>query len=66
VGGAASVLVGAGYAVALALPAVRPLLADARVAGAGAGEIAGTGFVRIPLGTVLWEEVAFRGCCSRH
>lgn len=60
-GGAAFVLVGAGYAVALALPAVRPLLADARVAGAGAGEIAGTVFVRIPLGTVLWEEVAFRG-----
>lgn len=60
-GGAAFVLVGAGCATALALPAVRPLLADARVAGLGAGEIAGTVLVRIPLGTVLWEEVAFRG-----
>jgi membrane protease YdiL (CAAX protease family) len=60
-GGAASVLLGVGYGTALALPAVRPLLADARVAGLGAGEIARTVLVRIPLGTVLWEEVAFRG-----
>jgi membrane protease YdiL (CAAX protease family) len=55
------VLVAAGYAGALAVPAVRPLLADARVAGLGPGEVAGDVLVRIPFGTVLWEEVAFRG-----
>ncbi len=60
-GGAASGVVAAGYALALALPAVRPLLADERVAGLGWGEVAGDVLVRIPLGTVLWEEVAFRG-----
>ncbi|SFO61652.1 CAAX protease self-immunity [Geodermatophilus obscurus] len=60
-GGAALGLVAAGYAAALALPAVRPLLADARVAGLGWGDVAGDVLVRIPLGTVLWEEVAFRG-----
>jgi membrane protease YdiL (CAAX protease family) len=37
------------------------LLGDARVAGLGAGGLAGQVLVRIPLGTVLWEEVAFRG-----
>ncbi len=60
-GGAALGLVAAGYAAALTLPAVRPVLADARVAGLGWGEVAGDVLVRIPLGTVLWEEVAFRG-----
>ncbi|MGY1673679.1 CPBP family intramembrane glutamic endopeptidase [Geodermatophilus sp. SYSU D00710] len=60
-GGAAFALVAAGYALALALPALRPLLTDARVADLGPGEVAGDVLVRIPLGTVLWEEVAFRG-----
>ncbi len=60
-GGAAFGVVAAGYALALALPAVRPLLADERVAGLGWGAVAGDVLVRIPLGTVLWEEVAFRG-----
>ncbi len=60
-GGSAFALVAAGYAAVLALPAVRPLLADARVAGLGPGEVAGDALVRIPFGTVLWEEVAFRG-----
>jgi membrane protease YdiL (CAAX protease family) len=47
--------------VAALVPVLRPLLGDARVAGLGAGELAGQVLVRIPLGTVLWEEVAFRG-----
>jgi uncharacterized protein len=59
-GGAAAAVVGAGYAVALAVPGLRPLLTDARAGGLGAGELAGEVLVRIPLGTVLWEEVAFR------
>jgi membrane protease YdiL (CAAX protease family) len=59
-GGAGAAAVGAGYAAALAIPAVRPLLADARVAGLGARELSRRLLVRIPVGTVLWEEVAFR------
>ncbi|MGY1795207.1 CPBP family intramembrane glutamic endopeptidase [Geodermatophilus sp. SYSU D00525] len=54
-------VVGAGYATALAVPALRPLLADARVTGLGTRELAVRVLVRIPVGTVLWEEVAFRG-----
>ena len=60
-GGAALALVAAGYLLLLAVPATRPLLADARVAGLDAGAVAYRALVRIPLGTVLWEEVAFRG-----
>lgn len=60
-GGVSLALVAAGYVAALALPAVRPLLADARVAGLDGGEVAYQVLVRIPFGTVLWEEAAFRG-----
>lgn len=60
-GGAAAVPVAAGLGVALAVPALRPVVTDARVAGLGAGGVAGQVLVRIPFGTVLWEEVAFRG-----
>ncbi len=60
-GGACFALVAAGYAVALAVPGLRPLLTDARQAGLDGGAIAYQVLVRIPLGTVLWEEVAFRG-----
>ncbi|MGR7027055.1 CPBP family intramembrane glutamic endopeptidase [Geodermatophilus sp. URMC 62] len=60
-GGAGAALVAAGYAVAVAAPALRPLLADARIAGLDGAEVAVRVLVRIPLGTVLWEEVAFRG-----
>ena len=60
-GGACSALVAAGYAVALVVPGLRPLLTDARVAGLDGGAIAFRVLFRIPLGTVLWEEVAFRG-----
>jgi CAAX protease family protein len=60
-GGAAVALVAVGYALALAVPALRPLLEDDRSADLGLGELAGRVLVRVPLGTVLWEEVAFRG-----
>ncbi len=60
-GGACAAVVAAGYATALAVPVLRPLLADGRVADLGGGELAGQALLRIPLGTVLWEEVAFRG-----
>lgn len=59
-GGLASGAVGLAYAVALALPATRSAFVDAR----GATPLAAVLFVavvRIPLGTVLLEELAFRG-----
>jgi uncharacterized protein len=59
-GGACVAVVAAGYAVGLAVPVLRPLLADERLAGADAAELAYQTLVRIPLGTVLWEETAFR------
>ncbi|MDP9398503.1 MAG: CPBP family intramembrane metalloprotease [Actinomycetota bacterium] len=60
-GAACLALVAAGYGAALAVPVVRPLLTDARVSGLDGGDVAYHVLVRIPLGTVLWEEVAFRG-----
>lgn len=60
-GGACVAVVACGYVGALAVPGLRPLLTDARVAGLDGGAIAYQVLVRIPLGTVLWEEVAFRG-----
>jgi membrane protease YdiL (CAAX protease family) len=60
-GGLGSAAVAAGYSIGLTVRALRPLLADARVAGADGGEIAYQVLFRIPLGTVLWEETAFRG-----
>jgi uncharacterized protein len=60
-GGGAFALVAALYATGLVVPGLHPLLADDRLAGAEFGDIAGDVLVRIPLGTVLWEEVAFRG-----
>jgi len=43
-----------------AIPATRPLFDDARAAGIGPGLLAYRALIRIPLGTVLLEEVAFR------
>ncbi|MGY1604567.1 CPBP family intramembrane glutamic endopeptidase [Geodermatophilus sp. SYSU D00815] len=60
-GGACFGAVAAGYGIALAVPALRPLLTDARIGGLDGGEVAYQALVRVPLGTVLWEEVAFRG-----
>lgn len=48
-------------AVLALLPSTRPLLADQRMAGVDARGTAWRALVRIPLGTVLLEEVAFRG-----
>ncbi len=59
-GAACGAVVACGYAVPLAVPALRPMLTDARVAGLNGAEVAYQVLVRIPFGTVLWEEVAFR------
>lgn len=58
--GAAGLVV-AGLLVAARLPSTRPLLADRRMAGVDALGTAWRALVRIPLGTVVLEEVAFRG-----
>jgi membrane protease YdiL (CAAX protease family) len=59
-GAAALALTAVGYAAALAIPRLRNVLAEA-----APGETAGTVLLRaavlIPLGTVLCEELAFRG-----
>jgi membrane protease YdiL (CAAX protease family) len=53
--------VACGWVLIAAAPATRPVLRDERVAGLSGRSIAYQVVVRIPLGTVLWEETAFRG-----
>jgi len=50
-----------GWLAIAAVPAARPVLRDERITGLTGREIACQVMVRIPLGTVLWEETAFRG-----
>jgi membrane protease YdiL (CAAX protease family) len=54
-------LVAAAYAVAVAVPDLRDLFRDRRVGDVSAARMLAEVAVRIPLGTVLLEEVAFRG-----
>lgn len=60
-GSAAAVPVVAAYGVAVLTPAFRPLLDDQRVAGLDRRQLAYQVLLRIPVGTVAWEEIAFRG-----
>jgi uncharacterized protein len=50
-----------GYLVAVALPATRQAFADTRATSLSGAALLGHLLVRVPLGTVLFEEVAFRG-----
>jgi membrane protease YdiL (CAAX protease family) len=59
-GGLAAAAVGLVYGAAVAMPATRAALVDAR-AGAPLAAVLFAALVRIPLGTVLLEELAFRG-----
>ncbi|WP_242579765.1 CPBP family intramembrane glutamic endopeptidase [Streptomyces sp. MST-110588] len=54
-------LVGVGYAAAALLPVTRGLFADERYGGLTGGQVALRVLVTVPVGTVLLEEVAFRG-----
>jgi uncharacterized protein len=54
-------VVAVGLAVGLLVPALRPLLEDGRFADRSAAGIAWHALVRVPFGTVVLEEVAFRG-----
>ncbi len=56
----AAATAGGWLAVAL-VPTARPLLGDERITGLTGREVAYQVMVRIPVGTVLWEETAFRG-----
>ncbi|MHA6795308.1 CPBP family intramembrane glutamic endopeptidase [Pseudonocardia bannensis] len=60
VGGFAAGVVGLLYLVAVTLPATRSLFLDSRAAGP-LGTALFAALVRIPLGTVVLEETAFRG-----
>jgi CAAX protease family protein len=59
-GGGCAALIVAGYGVALAVPATHRLFRDTRYR-LGAGPALATAFLAVPLGTVVFEEVAFRG-----
>ena len=60
-GSAAAAATAAGWVLIAAVPATRPVLRDDRITGLSGREAAYQVLVRIPLGTVLWEETAFRG-----
>jgi membrane protease YdiL (CAAX protease family) len=50
-----------GWVLVAAVPATRPVLGDKRISSLDGRAIAYQAAVRIPIGTVLWEETAFRG-----
>ncbi len=60
-GSAAAAPVVAALGLAALIPATRPLLDDQRVAGLDRRQLAYQVLLRIPVGTVAWEEIAFRG-----
>ncbi len=60
-GSMAAAPVVAALGLAALAPATRPLLNDQRVAGLDRRQLAYHVLLRIPLGTVAWEETAFRG-----
>jgi CAAX protease family protein len=61
VGAAAFLAVAVVLVVAALVPATRPLFEDQRAADLAGAGLAYQALVRIPLGTVVLEEVAFRG-----
>jgi len=60
-GAALAAGVAAGYAAAVAHPRVRPLLCDERALGLSRARLAEEILLQVPAGTVLLEEVGFRG-----
>jgi uncharacterized protein len=60
-GSAAAAPIVAAFALAALTPAARPVLDDQRVAGLDRRQLAYQVLLRIPVGTVAWEEIAFRG-----
>jgi membrane protease YdiL (CAAX protease family) len=60
-GGPPALALAAGWLILAAVPAARPVLGDRRISGLTGRGVAYQALVRIPVGTVLWEEAAFRG-----
>lgn len=60
-GGPPALTLAAGWLILAAVPAARPVLGDRRITGLTGRDVAYQALVRIPVGTVLWEEAAFRG-----
>jgi uncharacterized protein len=60
-GGLIVLVIVLGLALSFVLPVADRFLSDRRVAGLGTGELVYTALLRIPLGTALLEELAFRG-----
>jgi membrane protease YdiL (CAAX protease family) len=60
-GSAAAAPVVAAFGLAALTPVTRPMLNDQRIAGLDRRQLAYHVLVRIPVGTVVWEEIAFRG-----
>ena len=60
-GGAVAATIAAGYGLALAVPQTRALLRDDRAEKLSPAQVAQWAALRIPLGTVVLEELAFRG-----
>jgi membrane protease YdiL (CAAX protease family) len=60
-GAAAAAPVATAYAVGVTVPAARAPLRDKRVTGLTGRQLCYQALVRIPAGTVAWEEIAFRG-----
>ena len=60
-GSAAAAPVVAAFGLAALVPGGRRLLDDQRIAGLDGRQLAYQVLLRIPVGTVAWEEIAFRG-----
>ncbi|MCK2221416.1 CPBP family intramembrane metalloprotease [Actinomadura sp. ATCC 31491] len=60
-GGALAAAVAAVYAAGVALPRTRPLFHDERALSLSRARVLEEALVQVPLGTVLLEEVGFRG-----
>jgi membrane protease YdiL (CAAX protease family) len=60
-GGRLAAAAACGWVLIAAAPATRPVVRDERITGLSGRAVAYQGPARIPLGTVLWEETAFRG-----
>ncbi|WP_433420079.1 CPBP family glutamic-type intramembrane protease [Microtetraspora malaysiensis] len=60
-GGALAAGVAAAYAAGVALPRTRPLFLDERALTLSRARLLEEALVQVPIGTVLLEEVAFRG-----
>lgn len=60
-GATVATVVAVALAIAVLVPALHPLFEDERIANIGPGLLAYRALIRIPLGTALFEEFAFRG-----